>query len=221
MKGAIKKMEMMVKHTPIDYDNAQATVLMVGNNSSPMNLKIAQDHDKAYSGDDLYSGSTTLINGIGFTASNDKTAGDAVIAALHDSGKPVLTGGNGAKDILLDSTNTPVWLSSPEDAKALLAQLQIIAVANSRYFTTATPPAAGNYGDDGHSKFTFVDGDFTVPDGKKGGGVCRDRHADICHSAGWDDLFCAWATARPVPVQISRSRKQERVSARRPDHRRV
>jgi len=170
-KGAIKKMEMMVKHTPIDYDNAQATVLLVGSNSSPMNLKISQDKDKAYSGDDLFSGSTTLINGIGFTAANDKTAGDAVIAALHNSGGPVLTGGNGAKDVLLDSTNTPVWLSSTDDGKALLAQLQIIAVANSRYFTTASPPAAGNYGDDGHSKFTFVDGDFTVLDGKRGGGL--------------------------------------------------
>jgi hypothetical protein len=51
-KGAIKKMEMMVKHTPFDYDNAQATVLLVGSNSSPMTLKMSQDHDKAYSGDD-------------------------------------------------------------------------------------------------------------------------------------------------------------------------
>jgi hypothetical protein len=180
-------MEMMVKHVPIDYDNAQATVLLVGSNSSPMTLKITQDKDKAYSGDDLFSGSTTLINGIGFTASNDKTAGDTAIAALHNGGAPVLTGGNGAKDVLLDSTNTPVWLSSPEDAKALLAQLQIIAVANSRYFTTTTPPAAGNYGDDGHSKFTFVDGDFTVPDGKKGGGVLVVTGTlTFAGSAGWD-----------------------------------
>ena len=170
-KGAVKKMEMMVKHTMLDYDRAAATVLLVGNNSYPMNLKISQDKDKAYSGDDLFGGSTTLINAIGFTASNDKTAGDTYIATLHDGGKPVLSAANGTKAILLTSTNTPSWLATADDARDLLAEMQVAAKASGRYFTTASPPAAGNYGDDGHAKFTFIDGDFTVPDGKKGGGM--------------------------------------------------
>ena len=170
-KGAVKKMEMMVKHTMLDYDNAAATVLLVGNNNYPMNLKIAQDHDNAYSGDDLFGGSTTLINGIGFTASNDKTAGDAYILTLHSSGKPIKSAADGTKDILLDSSNTPPWIQTADDARALLAEMQVAAMASGRYFTTASPPAIGNWGDDGHSKFTFVDGDFTVADGKKGGGM--------------------------------------------------
>lgn len=170
-KGAVKKMEMIVKHTMLDYDNAAATVLLVGNNSYPMNLKIAQDHDNAYSGDDLFGGSTTLINGIGFTAANDKAAGDAYILTLHNSGKPIKAAADGTRDILLGSSNTPPWIQTADDARALLAELQVAAIASGRYFTTASPPAVGNWGDDGHSKFTFIDGDFTVLDGKKGGGM--------------------------------------------------
>ena len=170
-KGAVKKMEMMVRHTMLDYDNAAATVLLVGNSSYPMNLKITQDHDKAYSGDDLFGGSTTLINALGFTTSADKIAADTLIASLHDGGKPVLTGANLAKDILLTSANIPSWLTTADDTKSLLSAMQVAAIASGRYFTTSTPPANGNYGDDGHAKFTFVDGDFTVPDGKKGGGM--------------------------------------------------
>jgi hypothetical protein len=169
-KGAVKQMEMMVKHTPFDYDNCAATVLLVGNSSSAMTLKISQDKDKAYSGDDLFSGSTTLINAIGLTTSNDKTAADTLIGTLHNAGAPVLTA-NGTKTILLDGSNTPVWLQSADDARTLLSELQANAVNMGRYYTTSSPPAAGTYGDDTHALFTFVDGDFTIPDGKKGGGL--------------------------------------------------
>ena len=159
----------MVKHTPFDYDIAAATVLLVGS-SSPMTLSISQDKDKAYSGDDLFSGSTTLINAIGLTTSADKSAADTLIATLHGGGAPVLTA-NGSKTVLLGSTNTPVWLSTADDARVLLTELQLTAQNMGRYFTTASPPAAGTYGTDGAPVLTFVDGDFTVPDGKKGGGL--------------------------------------------------
>jgi len=169
-KGAVKKMEMMVKHTPFDYNNAAAQLLLVGNPNSAMTLKISQDKDHAYSGDDLYGGSTTLINAIGLTTSADKSAADAYILTLHNSGAPVLTA-NGSKTILLDSTNTPVWLSTADDTRALLAELQLTAQNMGRYYTTASPPVAPAFGDDKNSYFTFVDGDFTIPDGKKGGGL--------------------------------------------------
>ena len=168
-KGAIKQMEMMVKRTPFDYNNAGAVILMVGG-SSAMTLRATQDKDKAYTGQDLFGGSTTLINAFGFTSSSDKSAADTFIATLHNAGAPVLTA-NGSKTILLDSSSTPSWLTSADDARALLAELQTDAVNMGRYYTTASPPAAGTYGDDGHPFFTFVDGDFTVPDGKKGGGL--------------------------------------------------
>jgi hypothetical protein len=189
-KGAVKKIEMMVKHTMLDYDNAAATVLMVGNNTSPMTLKITQDHDNAYSGKDLFGGSTTLIDAVGFTASNDKTAGDAYVATLHNAGKPLQNAADGTRTILLDSSNTPSWLATADDARDLLAEMQVAAMAGGRYFTTANPPLAGNYGDDGHSWFTFIDGDFTVPDGKKGGGLLVVTGTlTFAGSAGWDGFI--------------------------------
>ena len=168
-KGAVKQMEMMVKHTMIDYNDAAATVLMVGG-SSAMTLKATQDKDHAYSGDDLFTGSTVLINAFGFTTSSDKSAADTFIATLHNAGGPVTTA-NGSKTILLDGTNTPTWLASADDAHVLLNELLQTAQNMGRYFTTASPPAVNTYGTDTAPVFTFVDGDFTVPDGKKGGGL--------------------------------------------------
>jgi hypothetical protein len=166
-KGAVKKLEMIVKHTTFDYDT-KATTLVVGptNNSAAMHFNFTQNHDHAYSGNDLYSGSTAFINGFGFTSSNDKATADAFIPTI-DGGKEVDT----PKTVLIDSTTIPDWLATADDARAFLADLQNLAVAMNRYYTSASPPVAPNFGDDNHSYFTFVDGDFTIPDGKKGGGL--------------------------------------------------
>jgi hypothetical protein len=168
-KGAIKNMEMIVKRTMFDYNDAAAVVTLVGpsDNTAPMSFAFSQDKDHAYKGTDLFGGSTTKIAAFGFTSSTDQGAANTYIAAAHNGTKVV----DDVKTILLDSNSIPAWYMSADDARVFLAELQSEALMMGRYFTTSTPPAANTYGTDTTAVFTFVDGDFTVPDGKKGGGL--------------------------------------------------
>jgi hypothetical protein len=168
-KGAIKKMEMLVKRTPFDYDNAAAAISLIGpsDNSSPITLNITQDKDKQFTGHDEYSGSSTAIAAFGLTSAGAKTTADNYIATLHDGGKPV----ESTKTVLLDSSNTPSWLQTADDARLFLKDLQSFATSMGRYYTSASPPAVDTYGSDSTPLFTFVDGNFTIPQGKKGGGL--------------------------------------------------
>jgi hypothetical protein len=67
-----------------------------------MNVSV-QDKDKQFTGHDVFSGSTATIAGFGFSSTGAKSDADAIIALLHDGGKPVET----TKTVLLDSSNTP------------------------------------------------------------------------------------------------------------------
>ncbi len=187
-KGAVKQMEMMVKHTTLDYNDAPATIVMVGpsDNSAPITLNMTQDGDKQFTGKDLFGGSTTQIASFGFTSSGAQSTANSYILTLHDSGKPVAD----TKALLLDSTNIPTWISTADDAGVFLTELQSIAVSMGRYFTTASPPAAGAYGTDGAPVFTFVDGNFTIPPGKKGGGLLVVTGTlEIQKDAEWDGFI--------------------------------
>ncbi len=160
---------MMVKRTNFDYNGAASMITMMGpsDNSLPITMNITQDQDNHFTGKDLFGGSTTHIAAFGFTSSGAKSAADAYILTLHDSGKPV----EATKTVLLDSSTAPIWLNTADDGRVFLSELQSIAVTMGRYFTTANQPAAGNYGSDGAPVFTFVDGNFILPPGKKGGGL--------------------------------------------------
>jgi hypothetical protein len=186
-KGAIKNMEMIVKHTTFDYDDAAAAITMVGpsDNSAPITMNITQDGDRHFTGHDEYSGSSAAIAAFGFTSAGAQTAADAYIATLHDNGKPV----ESTKTVLMDGTNTPTWLQTADDARVFLAELQVQAVMMGRYFTTANPPAVNTYGTDSAPVFTFVDGNFTVPSGKKGGGLLVVTGTfEMQKDAVWDGL---------------------------------
>jgi hypothetical protein len=199
-KGAIKNMEMIVKRTVFDYNDAAAAITMVGppDNSAPITMNITQDSDNHFTGKDQFGGSTTHIAAFGFTSSGAQAAADAYILTLHSGGKPV----EATKTVLLTNstpspspspsvnTSPPPWLASADDARAFLGELQSIAVSMGRYYTTSNQPAAGTYGTDGAPVFTFVDGNFTVPGGKKGGGLLVVTGTlEIQKDAEWDGLI--------------------------------
>jgi len=187
-KGAVKKMEMIVKRTTFDYDNAASVITMVGpsDGTAPMTYAFTQDKDHAYKQGDLFPGSTTTIAAFGFSSSADKTKADNYIAAAHNGTKVV----DDQKTILLDSTTLPPSMQSADDSRVFLAELQSQASMMGRYFTTSSPPAAGTYGADASPVFTFVDGDFTVPDGKKGGGLLVVTGTlTLAGNGSWDGLI--------------------------------
>lgn len=186
-KGAVKLMQMMVKRTTFDY-STPAEVLMVGpsDNSAPMTLAFTQDKDHAYSGTDTYPGppkSTTKIPAFGFTASGDLSMANTYIAGLRNP-KTV----DDMKTLLVSGSDD--WLQTAEDARVFLTELKSQALAMNRYFTTVTPPASDTYGNDSSPLFTFVDGNFTIPDGKKGGGLLVVTGTlELVGTASWDGLI--------------------------------
>jgi len=187
-KGAVKKMEMMVKRTDFDYNDAASMITMMGpsDNSLPITMNITQDSDNHFTGKDLFGGSSTHIAAFGFTSSGAQSAADAYILTLHSSGKPV----EATKTVLLDGSTAPIWLKTADDGRVFLSELQSFAVNMGRYFTTANQPAAGNYGTDGAPVFTFVDGNFILPPGKKGGGLLVvTGTCEIQKDAEWDGLI--------------------------------
>lgn len=187
-KGAIKKMEMMVKRTDFDYNDAASMITMIApsNNSAPITMNITQDQDNHFTGKDLFAGSTTNIAAFGLTSSGAQSAADAYILTLHNSGKPV----EATKTVLLDSSTAPSWLQTADDGRVFVSELQSFAVTMGRYFTTANQPAAGTYGSDTVPVFTFVDGNFILPPGKKGGGLLVvTGTCEIQKDAEWDGLI--------------------------------
>jgi hypothetical protein len=87
-------------------------------------------------------------------------------------------------------TNSDVWLKTADDTRVLLLELKSQALSMGRYFTTGNPPAAGTYGADSTPLFTFVDGNFTVPDGKKGGGLLVVTGTlELQGTGSWDGLI--------------------------------
>jgi hypothetical protein len=193
-KGAVKQLEMMVKRVFFDYDTTPAVVVMRGPSSSTssITLKIGSTKDNIFTGKDLFAGSTTTIDGFGFTSSADFTAGDNYIQSINH-GKIILN----PDDLLLDNTTLPDWLQSGTNAdgtksadrtRALLVDLETIAVNSGRYFTTTNQPAT--YGSDSVPAFTFVDGTFNLPAGKHGGGLLVVTGTlNMQKDATWDGLI--------------------------------
>jgi hypothetical protein len=183
-KGAVKQMKMLVKRTTFEY-STPAVTLMVGpaDNSAPMWMAFTQDKDHAYSGVDKFDKSTTKIPAFGFTSSADQSAASTYIAGLHNP-KAV----DDVKTLFVSGSDS--WLQTADDTRVLLAEFKTHALAMNRYFTTATPPAAGTYGTDATPVFTFVDGNFTVPDGKKGGGLLVVTGTlELQGTGSWDGLI--------------------------------
>lgn len=200
-KGAVKQMKMLVKRITFEY-STPAEVLMVGpaDNSAPMTLALGQDKDHAYSGKDTFDKSSAKIPAFGFAAPADQSAADTYIAGLHNP-KAV----DDIKTLLVSGSDN--WLQTADDTRVLLAELKTHALAMGRYFTSATPPTAGTYGSNGSPVFTFVDGNFTVPDGKKGGGLLVVTGAlELQGTALWDGLILVLGddlTGNPAGFRIT------------------
>lgn len=151
-KGAVKRLELLVKRTDFDY-SPPATILMIGasNGSSNITFSTGDSAAKTYSGHDnsptgivlpAFAATSTSDMNLEITASNKNTVADPIATTVYNSG-------------------LPSWLQTADQARAFLADQKANAINQGRYFTSFS----GSSGSTSAPAFTFVDGDATLTGG--------------------------------------------------------
>ena len=161
-KGAVKRLELAVRFSNIDYAPPAMLMMRGSNDGTPVTFDIGNSNAKDYSGHDR-SGSTILPT---FGATNYS---DRDIEFASD-GKGTAAA---PKASSFTDPSLPVWLRSAPDARNFLADQKANAISQNRpdgscslagpdaspgcsYYTSFSGNATG---------FTFVDGDCTLDGG--------------------------------------------------------
>lgn len=149
-KGAIKKLELLVKRTTFDYVPPAMLLMRGADDCSAMTFTIGQSNAKEYSGHDRVS--SAILPTFGATCDSDR---DAEIAAdTKDTAAA-------PKAATFSNSSLPVWLRSANEARTFLAEQKANAIGQGRYFTEFS----GNSGSTSIPAFTFVDGDCNLDGG--------------------------------------------------------
>ena len=146
-KGAIKRLELVVKRTNFDYSPPAMLLMRGSNNGTPVTFDIGNSNAKAYSGHD-HSG-TGIVPSFGATMD-----GDRGIEITADTKGTVAD----PKAATFANPSLPAWLQSADQARAFLADQKANAIQQGRYFSSFT----GNAGSAGTPALTFVDGDCNL-----------------------------------------------------------
>lgn len=149
-KGAVKRLELVVKRTSMDYSPPAMLMMRGADDCSAMTFDIGESNAKDYSGHDLSS--TSIVPTFGATC-----AGDETIEANSD-GKETVASPEAAT---FGDSSLPSWLQTADQARAFLAEQKVLAIEQGRYFSSFD----GNAGSVAAPAFTFVDGDCTLDGG--------------------------------------------------------
>ena len=149
-KGAIKRLELIVKRSNFDYNPPCVICLRSADDGTPINFTTGDSAAKDYSGVDRAGGGT--LPAFGATQASDTTI-EIAAANKNTVTNPI------AATITMSSL--PAWLQSADEARAFLADQKANAIMQGRYFTSFS----GYSGSDAAPAFTFVDGDCTLDGG--------------------------------------------------------
>jgi hypothetical protein len=162
-KGALKKLDLVVKRTNFDYVPPAMLMMRGSNDGTPVTFEIGDSNAKDYSGIDHAPTGNQLPT---FGATNDA---DMNIEATADDKERV----ESPKAATLSDSSLPVWLQTANDARAFLADQKANAIGQNRpdgscalsgpdpspgcsYYTSFNGTANG---------FTFVDGNCVLDGG--------------------------------------------------------
>ena len=150
-KGAIKRLELILKRTDLDYV-PPATIMMRGVSTGNANITFTSGDSSAkdYSGHDR-TGSGVIPS---FGATNADDMNVEIDAGNKNTVETPISG-------VFGNSSLPPWLQSPNQARSFLADLKAYAIAQGRYFSTYS----GYSGSDPSPAFTFVDGDCNLDGG--------------------------------------------------------
>src|ERR1043165_183634 len=150
-KGAVKKLELVVKRTNFDYDPVATIMMRSSDDGTPVTFTTGESAAKDYSGHD-HGDSTNVLPAFG-----SNTAADMAIEV-----------GSANKNTVAaplappcSTTSLPSWLQSASEARAFLKTQKANAVSQSRYFSSFS----GNAGSSTSPAFTFVDDNSNLDGG--------------------------------------------------------
>lgn len=154
-KGAIKRLELVVKRTNFDY-NPPAMLMMRGKKDcSDLTFTIGDSNAKDYTGQD-HNGTSTLPAFGATCGGNETNEQDAITKGA--------TVGNPKTQTFADPA-LPAWLQTADLARSFLYDpidgQMANAIKQNRYFTSFD----GYAGSDANPALTFVDGDCTLDGG--------------------------------------------------------
>ncbi len=168
-KGAIKRLEMVVRRSAFDLVTP-GTITLAGGSS--IGLALGSSSANCYSGDDHASNPGPGIAGVAVSPGN-LTAAQTTINDLNgDSGSTAPDPCIASSQLQpcaassLTSSNTPSFLQSADAARTFLNDMRAQATDMERLFSTkAQAVAAGGLGTTSDPKFTFIDnyGTSTTP----------------------------------------------------------
>jgi hypothetical protein len=150
-KGALKKLELIVKRTNFDYNPMAAIMMRSSDDGTPVNFTIGESAAKTYSGHD-HGGSSAILPAFGSNTDNDAAIqfGEASKNTVAD---PISAN--------VSTSSLPPWLQSASQARKFLTEQRENAISQGRYFTTFD----GVAGTPSSPQFTFVDGDCVLDGG--------------------------------------------------------
>ena len=160
-KGAIKRLEMVVNRSAIDFDTP-GTITLAGGSS--IGLALGHSAANCYTGTDQATNPGPDIPAVTVSSQNLATAQTAINNLNNDPGstapdpcsvnsqlQPCAAGA-------LTAANTPGFLASADAARAFLAVMRSQASDMGRLFSTkAQAVTAGGLGTTSNPKFTFID----------------------------------------------------------------
>jgi len=149
-KGALKRLELLVKRSKVDYTPPAMLMMRGADDGSPMTFTIGESNAKDYSGHDRVSSS--ILPTFGATATGDET-----IEVASDGKETVAS----PKASTFSNSSLPAWLQSANQARAFLSEQKANAISQGRYFTSFS----GASGSSSLPAFTFVDGDCNLDGG--------------------------------------------------------
>jgi hypothetical protein len=150
-KGALKKLELVLSSTSLDYDPVATIMMRSSEDGTPITFSTGSSAAKDYSGHD-HASSGNVLPAFGSTTDADRNI-QIVAANKNTVANPIAE--------KIDMAKLPAWLKSANQARAFINAQKANAVSQGRYFESFS----GNAGSSSSPAFTFVDGDCDLGGG--------------------------------------------------------
>jgi hypothetical protein len=147
-RGARKQIELLVNRVMFDYDGESLIYLQGSKFGGDIHFSVAGTPKAVFDGGDR-------LVAIGLTNSTDQTV---VNAAITQAEKVTITG-KGDDYEVFNADDVPKWLSSADETRRFLRDLEMDSKLRDRWFTSYPNGAAGT---DSNPLLTFVRGDATI-----------------------------------------------------------
>ncbi len=148
-KGAVKRLEMIIRRSAFDFDPPAAITLPGG---PGIDISLGDSSEVEFSGIDLGDPPQEALPAVSVAADNVETV-QTVIDGMHEESQ-VTPGVPGA----LNADNTPSFVETGDAARTFLNEMREFATESNRLFSDKTAAdAAGGLGTSTSPRFTFID----------------------------------------------------------------